>query len=266
MGRSRPGFASAPSIDGCFGRQDCERTSRSATGSLGARTSQWSDDVVWWQVYPLGALDAEKDALPEGAAPVPWLRRLEPWLDYLIQVGANGLALNPIFASETHGYDTVDYWRIDPRLGSEDDFRWLSAACSARGIKLLLDGVFNHVGRSFPAFADVLEHRRQSRFVKRFRIDFNRPGSDGFSYQDFEGHSRLVALNPDNPEVRAFLVDVMRFWLDRGADGWRLDAAPSTEVPAYWPASASHRNWLTNRLSRLPQNVAGLGTVPQDER
>src|ERR671917_1723548 len=107
----------------------------------------WTDHVIWWHVYPLGFRGAGRAA---GAAH-PRLRRLEPWLDYLVELGCNGLALGPVFASETHGYDTVDHYRIDSRLGTEDDLTRLVESARGRGVHVLLDGVFNHVGRGFPA-------------------------------------------------------------------------------------------------------------------
>lgn len=113
----------------------------------------WSEHVIWWHVHPLTFLGAPRAALPAGAPPVPRLRDLEPWLEYLLELGCNGLALGPIFASETHGYDTVDHYRVDPRLGTEDDLRWLLDECHRRGIRVLFDGVFNHVGRGSPGSA-----------------------------------------------------------------------------------------------------------------
>lgn len=115
----------------------------------------WIETTLWWHVYPLGFVGAPR-AAPEQAEPVPRLRRLEAWLDYAAEMGATGLALGPIFAASTHGYDTIDHLRIDPRLGDDADFDALVAAARVRGLRLLLDGVFNHVGRDFPAFAEVL--------------------------------------------------------------------------------------------------------------
>lgn len=176
----------------------------------------WVQHVVWWQVYPLGFVDAPVDAQPDVVHRLP---RLQNWLDYLIELGASGLALGPIFASSTHGYDTVDYHRIDPRLGDERDFRELVDAAHSRGIRVLLDGVFNHVGRDFPAF-------QQGR-AEWFHLY---PGGE---YEHFEGHRDLVTLNHESDVVVDFVVDVMCHWLERGADGWRLDAAYA--IPAgFW--------------------------------
>ena len=111
----------------------------------------WVQHVVWWQVYPLGFVDAPTEAEPEVVHRLP---RLQNWLDYLIELGASGLALGPIFASASHGYDTIDYFRVDPRLGDEQDFRDLVDAAHSKGIRVLLDGVFNHVGLDFPMFVE----------------------------------------------------------------------------------------------------------------
>ncbi|HUZ43347.1 MAG TPA: alpha-amylase family protein [Acidimicrobiales bacterium] len=166
----------------------------------------WVEHAVWWHVYPLG--------FSGGGG----LGRLESWLDYAIELGCSGLALGPIFASQTHGYDTVDYFRIDPRLGDEEDFDHLVVAAKQRGLRLLLDGVFNHVGRSFPRFQQALSDGPDSESGRWFRWQAGRPAV-------FEGHEQLVALNHEEPAVAGLVGDVMEHWLERGADGWRLDAA-----------------------------------------
>ena len=195
--------------------------------------SDWPARVIWWKVYPFGFLGAEPAALPAGADVRHRLRWLEPWLDYLIELGCNGLALNPIFSSETHGYDVVDHLRIDPRLGDDADVDWLVDACHRRGIRVLFDGVFNHVGRSFPAFQDVLANREKSPFAPWFHIDWDGDGPDGFGYQNFEGHAALVVLDHQCPEVIDLVENAMGHWLDRGVDGWRLDAAYAVPL-GFW--------------------------------
>jgi cyclomaltodextrinase len=201
----------------------------------------WPRQTTWYHVYPLGFLGAEPrnpDPLP-GDAPVRHrLRAMEPWLDYLVDLGVGGLMLGPVFASETHGYDTVDYFRVDPRLGDEDDLVRLCEACHRRGLRVLLDGVFNHVARSFPPFADVLAHRAASRHAGWFRLDFDAPGPDGFAYAVFEGHRHLVALNHAEPAVLELATAVADHWIERGADGFRLDAAYAVP-PAFWAAFAT---------------------------
>jgi len=183
---------------------------------------------VLWQVYPLGFTGAERFMLP---APTPArhrLRQLEGWLDYAVGLGCNGLLLGPVFAAETHGYDTMDHFRIDPRLGDAGDFDALVAAARQRGVRLVLDGVFNHVGRAFPAFQAALKGGPGSPAARWFKRT-----ADGADYAVFEGHGQLVELDHDEPAVLAYLIEVMTHWLDRGAGGWRLDAAYAVP-PAVW--------------------------------
>ena len=194
--------------------------------------AEWARHVIWWQVYPLGFLGAEGSAVE---STTPRLRGLEPWLDHVVELGANGLALGPVFASSTHGYDTTDHLSIDSRLGTEDDLVALAEACHARGVRLQLDGVFNHVGREFPAFRDVIENGAASPYASWFHLDFDRTGPDGFAYRSFEGHDSLVALNHDSPEVVEHVTRVMSYWCERGVDSWRLDAAYAVP-PRFWAA------------------------------
>ncbi|MGV8965518.1 MAG: alpha-amylase family glycosyl hydrolase [Cellulomonas sp.] len=193
--------------------------------------SVWADHAIWWHIYPLGFTGAPLIALPDGEPVQHRLGQLTAWLDYVVELGANGLLLGPIFASETHGYDTTDYLRIDPRLGDDDDFDALVAAAHGRGLKIMLDGVFNHVGRSHPRFVAALADGPDSAAGRWFR--WHPDASGALVPDDFEGHGALVGLNHDSPEVAAHVAAVMTHWLDRGADAWRLDAAYA--VPAeFW--------------------------------
>jgi cyclomaltodextrinase / maltogenic alpha-amylase / neopullulanase len=193
-------------------------------------TPDWVRHAIWWHVYPLGFLGAEATATP---VTTPRLAGLHAWLDYLLGMGANGLALGPVFASQTHGYDTSDHFRVDSRLGTEKHLVALVKACHDRGIRVQLDGVFNHVGRAFPAFADVLEDGPRSPAAAWFHLDPDAPGPDGFGYRSFEGHEALVALDHGSPEVAEHVTRVMTYWCDRGVDAWRLDAAYAVP-PAFW--------------------------------
>ena len=165
------------------------------------------EHAIWWQVYPLGATGAPIRG--EHGAPAHRLRRLEHWLDYVVELGCNGLLLGPVFASVAHGYDTVDHFRIDPRLGDDTDFDDLVATARDRGIHVMLDGVFNHVAREHPLVTsrpDLIRH------------------VDG-APKGWEGHDALVELDHANPAVADLVVDVMTHWLRRGIAGWRLDVA-----------------------------------------
>jgi len=164
----------------------------------------WVEHVIWWQVYPLGFVGAFP-ADPPPTADEHRMRRIVDWFDHAVALGASGIALGPVFASHTHGYDTTDHYRIDARLGDDADFDHLIAEAHRRGLRVLLDGVFNHVAADFP---------HTEWFRKR-----------GNTFDTFEGHGELIALDHDNPDVIGYTVDVMTHWLRRGADGWRLDAA-----------------------------------------
>ena len=198
---------------------------------------EWVRDALWWHVYPLGFVGAEQRSGP-GEPVRHRLGHLAGWLDHAVRLGASGLALGPVFASSTHGYDTVDHLRIDPRLGDDADFDALVAAAHARGLRVLLDGVFNHVGRGHPAFRAVLEQGPSAATASWFRLrwpggaDAWQPGVEP-DHDDFEGHSHLVALDHGSPAVLDHVTEVMCHWLDRGADGWRLDAAYAVPT-AFW--------------------------------
>lgn len=179
----------------------------------------WVAHAVWWQIYPLGFVGAFP-ADPPPSAGEHRLRRIVGWLDHAVRLGASGIALGPIFASRTHGYDTTDHFRIDPRLGDDDDFDHLVAEARRRGLRILLDGVFNHVGTDFGRYREAVDGGPDHPASRWFRRG---AGTSGFA--TFEGHGELIALDHDEPEVIDYTATVLRHWLDRGADGWRLDAA-----------------------------------------
>jgi cyclomaltodextrinase len=192
---------------------------------------RWTEHAVWWHIYPLGFLAAGQSA---GSSPGRTLDAITDWLGYAADLGVSGLALGPIFASSTHGYDTIDYFRVDDRLGGEQGFDRLLAAASSRGLRVLLDGVFNHVGAGYPQFrrtvAGLATPREANWFVPLAPGGEGRPGP---AYRTFEGHEGLIALNHDEPEVGDFVTSVMRHWLSRGISGWRLDAAYAVPA-AFW--------------------------------
>jgi cyclomaltodextrinase len=190
--------------------------------------TSWAEHAILWQVYPLGFTGAERAALPAGEPARHRLRHLEAWLDYAIELGCNGLLLGPVFAAETHGYDTTDHFRIDSRLGDEGDFDALVKAADQRGVRLVLDGVFNHVGRGFTAFKAAEAGGPGTPAARWFKRT-----EDGSDYAVFEGHSQLVELDHDEPAVLSYVIEVMTHWLGRGAGGWRLDAAYAVP-PSFW--------------------------------
>jgi cyclomaltodextrinase len=190
--------------------------------------TSWADHAILWQVYPLGFTGAERSALPAGQPARHRLRHLEAWLDYAVELGCNGLLLGPVFAAQTHGYDTVDHFRIDARLGDDADFDALVSAADQRGLRLILDGVFNHVGRGFPAFRAALAGGPGTPAARWFKRTH-----EGSDYAVFEGHGQLVELDHDEPAVLAYVIEVMTHWLGRGAGGWRLDAAYAVP-PSFW--------------------------------
>nr|WP_307836090.1 alpha-amylase family glycosyl hydrolase [Phycicoccus sonneraticus] len=159
------------------------------------------------------------------------LLRLLPWLDHVVALGANGVALGPVFASEHHGYDTLDHRRLDPRLGEEADLDRFVEEAHARGLRVQLDGVFNHVGRGHRLVADALRDGPDSPAGRMVRHEPD--GSGSLRPATWEGHDELVALDHDAPEVADLVVGVMRHWLDRGADAWRLDVGYAVP-PAFW--------------------------------
>ncbi|MCL2470425.1 MAG: alpha-amylase family glycosyl hydrolase [Propionibacteriaceae bacterium] len=190
----------------------------------------WVKTAIWWSVYPLGACGAPIRE-PDVTGVHHRLRRLEAWLDHLVSLGCNGLALGPIWASSTHGYDVIDHLGVDPRLGDDEDVNHLLAACHDRGVRVLLDGVFNHVSVEHQAVREVLAHGWDHPSAALLRADPRR--TDNLSR--FEGHDGLVELDHSHAAVADYVVQVMTHWLDSGADGWRLDAA--YRVPtAFWAA------------------------------
>jgi cyclomaltodextrinase len=187
------------------------------------RASNWIDHALFWHIYPLGFVGAERAAIPGDE--VHRLDHMVDWLDYAVRLGASGLLLGPVCASSTHGYDTIDHFRIDPRLGDEADFHRLIAEARRRGLHVVLDGVFNHVGRDFPAFRTALAKGVNSPEAAWFCPLRERDISGEPAFATFEGHPGLITLNHDNPEVSDYVIQVMNHWLDRGISGWRLDAA-----------------------------------------
>ncbi len=216
----------------------------------------WVQEAIFYQIFP----DRFHRSADNGRA-LP--RQLQAWgtkpdqrgfqggnlwgivekLDYLEELGVTALYLNPVFASAAnHRYHTYDYFRIDPLLGGHQAFQTLLDAVHARGMRLILDGVFNHVGRGFWAFHHVVENQQQSPYVDWFHIHdfplrpYAEPDEQDCNYDAWWGLSELPNLNHDNPDVRAYLLDVARYWIEQGIDGWRLDVPEEITDPTFWSA------------------------------
>ncbi len=187
-------------------------------------------EKFFYHIYPLGLCGApEKN--DENMAPVERLNVIYDWISHIKSLGANALYMGPIFESIEHGYDTVNYFSVDRRLGNNDTLKNLIKKLHENNIKVILDGVFNHVGREFFAFRDLRYHGHNSRYADWFSgVDFSRrsPYNDEFTYDTWAGHYNLVKLNHENYEVINHLIGAAQYWIDEfEIDGIRLDAADS---------------------------------------
>lgn len=187
----------------------------------------WYDEAVFYHIYPLGLTGAPK--LNDYGKVEHRLKKVFPWIDHLKKLGITGLYIGPLFESVGHGYETTDYKKLDSRLGDNKDLKTLVEKCHKAGIKVILDGVFNHTGRDFFAFKDIQANRENSRYRDWYcNVNFwgNNEYNDGFSYNNWGGYNLLVKLNQRNIEVRDYICDVIRFWVSEfDIDGIRLDAA-----------------------------------------
>ena len=189
--------------------------------------SHWSTDSVFYHIYPLGFCGAPE--YNDFGQPVQRLEQLRDWIPHLKELGINALYLGPVFQSVKHGYDTADYYQVDCRLGDNESFASLCDALHENGIRIVLDGVFNHVGREFWAFKDVREKGQASPYCGWFHdLNFGGPSpmGDPFWYTAWQGHYELVKLNLRHPDVVRHLLDAVGMWMDKfHIDGLRLDAA-----------------------------------------
>ena len=184
-------------------------------------------DAIFYHIYPLGFCgvinNKEKSTKNLG------LNKIDKnWINHFNDLGINSIYFGPLFQSTYHGYDTIDYLKIDNRLGTNDDFKKLVFKLHENNISVILDGVFNHVGRDFWAFKDVRNKKSNSIYSSWFNINFNGNShyNDGFYYEGWEGHYDLVKLNLYNPEVKNYLFTVVKTWIDEfDIDGIRLDVA-----------------------------------------
>ena len=187
----------------------------------------WYDNAVFYHIYPLGLCGCAHEN--DGQAVPGAFNKLNAWAEHAADLGCTAIYIGPLFESGSHGYDTIDYRLVDRRLGTNAEFKDFVAQCHARGQKVIVDGVFNHVGRDFFAFQDLKANRENARYKDWFcDVNFwgNNEYNDGFSYGNWGGFNLLVKLNQRNPEVQNYHFDTIRFWVDKfDIDGIRLDAA-----------------------------------------
>ncbi len=187
----------------------------------------WYDEAVFYHIYPLGMTGAPKENLY--GEPVHRLNALVPWISHIKEIGCNAIYIGPLFESVGHGYETTDYKKLDSRLGINEDLTNFVSECHKQGLKVILDGVFNHTGRDFFAFKDIKQNRENSQYKDWYcSVNFwgNNSFNDGFSYENWGGYDLLAKLNQRNPEVKDYICDVIRFWVKEfDIDGLRLDAA-----------------------------------------
>jgi glycosidase len=190
--------------------------------------NMWIDQAVFYHIYPLGLCDCP-GVNDYNAQPVNRLDKVYPWLEHIAGMGFNALYIGPLFESGTHGYDTTDYFHVDRRLGDNSALSRLTARAHELGIRVILDCVFNHTGRDFWAFQDILKNRQNSAYIEWFsglRFDGNNKHQDGLSYDCWDGHETLVKLNLSNGEVQKHLLEAVKQWVQGyEIDGLRLDAA-----------------------------------------
>jgi cyclomaltodextrinase len=187
----------------------------------------WYKEAFIYHIYPLGMCGApikkEMNLKPESR-----LTQIFDWIDYWKELNVNAIYFGPIFESTSHGYDTIDYYNIDTRLGDNNLFINLVKNLNSQGIKTIIDGVFNHVSRDFPQFKDVLINKEHSKYCSWFYIDFNKKSNHGdpFYYEGWEGHYNLVKLNLKNASVKEYLFNAVKKWIKEfDISGIRLDVA-----------------------------------------
>ncbi|EOT45513.1 MULTISPECIES: glycoside hydrolase family 13 protein [Enterococcus] len=217
---------------------------------------EWVKETVWYQIFPERFANGDHTNDPDGT--LPWgsknpdrddffggdLQGIIDHLDYLEDLGINGLYLCPIFkAHSNHKYDTIDYLKVDPAFGDEATLKELIAKCHERGIKIMLDAVFNHIGDTSPQWQDVLENGANSKYAKWFHIhefpatytpgDHDEDARD-LTYDVFAFTPHMPKLNTANPEVQAYLLNIATYWIKEfDIDAWRLDVANEVDH-AFW--------------------------------
>ena len=216
----------------------------------------WYEEAVFYQVFPLGFCDGLRD---NDGVMNRCISEFADWIPHLQKLGTDAVYFSPIFESDYHGYDTRDYRVIDKRIGTNKNFAELVSKLHEAGIKVVIDGVFNHVGRGFFAFKDVCEKKWDSAYKDWFNISFdgNSPYNDGFWYEGWEGHYELVKLNLYNPAVKEYLKEVITGWVKEfDIDGLRLDVAYCLDLN-FLKELHGHCKWLKNDFWLMGETLHG---------
>lgn len=218
---------------------------------------KWYESAVFYHIYPIGYFGCPR-VNDLSSEPTHKILKVIDDIPHIKELGCNAIYFGPVFESVAHGYDTIDYRTIDRRLGTNDDFKKVCEALHENGIKVVLDGVFNHVGRDFWAFKDVREHKFSSAKKDWFHLrDGNSPYNDGFYYEGWEGHYELVKLNLYNPDVKGYLKDTITFWKNEfGIDGLRLDVAYCLDEN-FLRELHGHCKWLSEDFFLLGETLHG---------
>ena len=189
--------------------------------------STWYEQAIFYHMYPLGMTGAPKTNIQTEVT--DRFKELDQWIPHIHSLGCNAIYIGPLFESSSHGYDTRDYKLVDRRLGTNESFREFTKLCHENGIKVVVDGVFNHTGREFFAFKDIQEKKWDSPYkdwYKGVNFGWQSPLGDPFGYEAWQGHFERPCLNLYNPQVKDYLFDVIRFWVNEfDIDGIRLDCA-----------------------------------------
>ena len=217
----------------------------------------WFENAVFYHIYPIGYFGCprQNDFTSE---PTHKILRVIDDIPHIKELGCNAVYFGPVFESSAHGYDTADYTKIDRRLGTNEDFKKVCDALHENGIRVVLDGVFNHVGRDFWAFRDVRENKLGSAKKDWFHVREGNDGyNDGFWYEGWEGHYELVKLNLYNPEVKQYLKDCITGWKKEfGIDGLRLDVAYCLDLN-FLKELHGHCKWLAEDFFLLGETLHG---------
>lgn len=243
------------------------------------QTPEWVKHAVFYQIFPDRFARSQRSRQrPPGAA------QLETWdspptfggykggdlwglieqLDYLVELGITAIYLTPIFQSTcNHRYHTHDYYQVDPLLGGNEAFQAFLTAAHDRNLRVVLDGVFNHTGRGFFFFNDILENGPDSPWLDWFRIEkWPLSAYDGAlpaNYKSWVDNRALPQFNHDNPAVKDYIMAVGEHWMRTGIDGWRLDVPFEVKTPGFWQE-------FRDRIKAINPEAYIVGEVWRDAR